>query len=139
MTLSLRHTSEADLPLLSNWIAKDSCPQHNGVDPKWWLPEIREDEHAIRSTCIAVTDATGVLFYIKLENVMRCYIQFPPDGERDPQRTKDGLKFAFLNVAAGAKKLGYNEMIFESKSEGLVNVFTKFGFKEVKDNFLTRI
>jgi hypothetical protein len=79
------------------------------------------------------------VFYLKLENVMRAYIQFPPSEERDVVTTQLALKSAFMTIASGAKHIGYNEMIFESESRGLIDLFGKFGFKEVTNNFLVRL
>jgi hypothetical protein len=137
MKIEYRDTNEVDLPQIQKWISEDSCPQHRGVDPEFWLPET--DERIVRSRCLAVTKEGKVVFYLKLENVMRCYIQFPPDAERDAETTKAGLRSAFLTIAGGAKRLGYNEMIFESESKGLINLFGEFGFEEVENNFLKRL
>lgn len=130
-------TTEVNLPEIQRWISSDSCPKHNGVDPAFWLPE--SDERTIRSRCLAVTHEGKTVFYLKLENVMRALIQFPPDAERGEILTKQALKSAFLTISGGAKRIGYNEMIFESESKGLINLFENFGFKEVTNNFLTRL
>ncbi len=137
MRFEYRDTSELDLPEIQRWISADSCPKHSGVDPAFWLPET--NERTVRSKCIAVTNEGKVVFYLKLENVMRCLIQFPPDTERDVVTTQLALKSAFLTISGGAKHIGYNEMIFESESKGLVGLFGKLGFEEAKNNFLTRL
>lgn len=137
MKIDFRDTNEADLPLLSRWISEDACPQHNNVAPDFWLPET--DDTDVKSKCITVMCDGAPVFFIKLENVMRAYIQFAPDAERDKLATSLGLKKAFLTVAGGAKKIGYREMIFESKSESLVDLFRRFGFEEVENNFLVRL
>ena len=137
MKIEFRDTNEVDLPLLSKWITMDSCPQHNGVDPSFWLPET--DDADVKSKCITVMCDGAPVFFIKLENVMRAYIQFAPEAERDKLATSLGLKKAFLTVAGGAKKIGYREMIFESRSSSLVDFFKRFSFKEVVNNFLVRL
>ncbi len=137
MKIEYRDTSATDIPEIKRWIDADSCPKHNGVDPAFWLPET--DERTIRSRCFAITHEGKTVFYLKLENVMRCMIQFPPDNERDAEITKASLKSAFMTIAGGAKRIGYNEMIFESESKGLINLFENFGFREVTNNFLTRL
>lgn len=140
MNIDFREPNEADLPQISRWIAEDSCPQHHGVDPKFWLPEVDKDGNRVVGTeSIAVTEDGKPVFYLRLENVMRCYIQFPPDAERDPLTTKIALKKAFLTVAAGAKANSYREIIFETKSEGLAGFFSKFNFAPVENNFLVRL
>lgn len=139
MNVHFRKTDKSDMPRLSKWIAEDSCPQHQGVEPTWWMTDEEREKKALAPRCFAVENAAGPIFYIKLEHVMRCYIQFAPDMERDKEVTKLALAEAFKQVAAGGRALGYDEMIFESKSESLVNFFTAFHFKEVKDNFLVRL
>lgn len=137
MKFEYRDTDISDIPEIQRWISLDSCPKHNGVSPEFWLPET--NERTVRSKCLAVTNDGKVVFYLKLENVMRCLIQFPPDEERDVITTQLALKSAFSVVSSGAKRIGYNEMIFESESKGLIGLFEKLGFKEVKNNFLTRL
>src|SRR5271156_530080 len=112
MKIEYRDTDTSDLSQLQLWITADSSPKHNGIDPAFWLPET--DERTIRSRCLAVTHEGKVVFYLKLENVMRCLIQFPPDDERDIVTTQVALKSAFATISGGAKHIGYNEMIFES-------------------------
>jgi len=140
MNIDFREPNEFDLPQIARWIAKDSCPQHNDVDPRFWIPEVDDaGERKVGTKTIAVTCDGEPVFFIKLENIMRCYIQFAPEDERDKSATSIGLKKAFLTIAAGAKSLGYREMIYESKSESLIDFFSKFKFEEVKNNFSVRI
>lgn len=141
MQIEFREPDAVDRDQIAKWIAKDSCPQHHGVDPDFWLPEVDAEGNRTEGTkCLAVTDGKGqVMFYLKLENVMRCYIQFPPEEERS-RETAAYLKGAFLTIAPGAKAHGYREIIFDSKSEGLINLFQKkFGFRAAEDNFLVRL
>jgi hypothetical protein len=130
-------TTEVNLPEIRRWISLDSCESHRNVDPEFWLPEI--GERTVRSKCIAVTREGQVVFYLKLENVMRALIQFPPESERDPVTTSLALQTAFGDVSRGAKHIGYNEIIFESESKGLIDLFGKLGFNEAKNQFLVRL
>jgi hypothetical protein len=140
MNIDFREPNEADLPQLSRWIREDSCPQHNDVAPEFWLPEVdKNGNRTVGTKCITVTADGEPVFYLKLENVMRCYIQFPPDADRDKLTTAIALKKAFLTVAAGAKANGYREMIFETKSDGLANFFSKFKFEPVEENYKVRL
>jgi hypothetical protein len=140
MKIEFRDTDSSDIPQLTDWIARDACPQHN-VPANFWVPEKNEDgtPKDKYTKYLTVYDEEGVIYYLKLENVMRAYIQFPPDGERNPSRTSLALKHAFYNVAAGARKMGYREIIFSSVSEGLISLFKKFGFKSSPNEFLVRI
>jgi len=137
--VNLRGVNESDIPRLSAWIAKDSCPQHHDVKPEWWAADSQTLAKPMGSKSIAVETVGGVVFYLKLENVMRCYIQFPPDVGNDKEITKLALKQAFYEISAGAKSLGYHEMIFDSQSKGLINLFGKFGFQEAKDQYSVRL
>ena len=134
MQIDFRDSNEVDRPQIAKWIENDPCPQHQGVSPDFWLPDGQQG-----TKCITVMNEGRPLFYLRLENVMRCYIQFPPDAERDPIETKAGLQAIFLTVSRNAKGMGYHEMIFDSKSEGLINLFKKFGFKAAEDNWLVRL
>jgi hypothetical protein len=139
MQIEFREPNEVDRDQIAKWIEKDSCPQHRGVLPDWWLPEKDEEGNPKEGAkCLAVMNGEGdVLFYLKLENVMRCYIQFPPEPDR--VETSVALKGAFLTIASGAKAHGYREMIFDSQSEGLIKLFSKFGFRPAENNFLVRL
>jgi hypothetical protein len=141
--IKFRDTNSSDISQLTDWIARDACQQHNGVPVDFWVPALSENGSPKDqfTKCLAIYDDEGVIFYLKLENVMRAFIQFPPDSERDKNRTSVGLKHAFFAVASGARKMGYKEIIFDSKSDGLINMFTspKFGFKPAEDNFLVRL
>jgi len=141
MNIQFRDTTKSDIPQLTEWIAQDACPQHNNVPADYWVPALDEDGSPKDKYVkyLTIYDEDGVIFYLRLENVMRAFIQFPPDSIRDKTRTSVGLKHAFYNVAAGAKKMGYKEIIFDSKADGLINIFTKFGFKPAEDNFLVRL
>jgi len=140
MKIECRDTDSSDISQLTNWIARDACPQH-AVPADFWVPEKNEDgtPKDKYTKYLTVYNEEGVIYYLKLENVMRAYIQFPPEGERDKLRTSLALKHAFYTVASGARKMGYKEIIFDSKSDGLINIFTKFGFKPAEDNFLVRL
>jgi hypothetical protein len=139
MNVIIRRADETDEPRLSEWIAKDAHPQHRGVPASWWTTGTQTDDVPMGTQCFAVENAAGPIFYLKIENVMRCYIQFPPDVERDKEITSLALASAFKRFAAGAKQMGYTEIIFDSQSRGLVNLFTRLGFSEVRDNFSVRI
>lgn len=137
MKFEYRDTNEVDLPEIQRWISLDSNEAHRGVDAEFWLPE--EGERTVRSKCLAVMHEGKVVFYLKLENVMRALIQFPPDSERDPVLTSLALQTAFGDVSAGAKHIGFNEILFESESKGLIGLFGKLGFQEAKNQFLVRL
>lgn len=133
MNLNHRESNEQDREQLTKWI--DADPAHKDLfATDFWLPS--EDPEKKKGTkCLAVEDENGVAFYIRLDNVMRAYVQFPPGEERDTERIKDALKNSFLFVASGAKRLGYKEMIFDSVSKPLIRFFKRMGFSELIDTF----
>ena len=56
---------------------------------EFWLSEADSDgNRTVGTKSIAVTEGGHPVFFLRLENVVRCYIQFPPDAERDPLTTK---------------------------------------------------
>lgn len=128
--LNYREPTEADLPRLEKDIAND--PYHQGLDPKYWLTQIPGGTKSI-----AVEDKDGVVFFLRLENVMRAYIQFSKDV--DPARTGEAVKECLAFVSAFGKKKGYTEIIFDSVSRVLIRFFKRLGFQEVKDNFQVKL
>ena len=129
--LSYANADDADFGRLDEWTAAD--PFHKDtLSGSFWIP--KPDEKGVK--CITVADEHGVLFNLKLVNAMRVYVQFPPkpsDGLQE--RIRAGLNDAFGFVSAGAKRLGYHEMLFDSVSAPLIQFFSKFGFKPVTDTF----
>lgn len=133
MSLNHRESTEQDRETIKKWLAAD--PVHRDlVTADFWLPS-SDAEEGKGTKCITVEDEKGVAFFLRCENIMRVYVQFPPDEERDPERIKNALQRSFMFVAAGAKKLGYKSMIFDSVSKPLIQFFNKFGFKEFQNIF----
>lgn len=135
MSLNHREVTEKDKEQLEKWVAAD--PDHSGLlTADFWIPPRDAEGNKIPGTkCMSVEDENGVAFYLRLDNVMRVYVQFPPDAERDSERIKKALEGSFLTIAGNAHKLGYKEMIFNSVSKSLIRFFRKFGFNELKDTF----
>ena len=133
MNLNHRESSVTDLPKLQKWV--DADLQHKNVlPPEFWIPSENTDERK-GTKCLAIENDKGVMFFLRLENVMRVYVQFPPDGEYNPEEMKEALESSFRFIAPGAKKIGYKEMIFNSVSKSLIRFFRKFGFTELKDEY----
>lgn len=135
MSLNHREVTEQDKEQLEKWVAAD--PAHCGLlTADFWIPTRDADGNKTPGTkCFSVEDENGVAFYLRLDNVMRVYVQFPPDSERDSERIKKALEESFSTIAGNAHKLGYKEMIFNSVSKSLIRFFKKFGFKELQDTF----
>lgn len=133
MNLNHRDSNEKDREQIARWTAADEA--HQGLIPaEFWLPA--EDPEARKGTkCLAVEDENGVIFYLRLDNVMRVYVQFPPEGEIDRERIGLALKTSFGFIASGAKRIGYKEMIFDSVSKPLISFFKLLGFSDLLNTF----
>lgn len=131
--MEYRTPDEKDIPQLEEWVSQDVF--HRGhLTAKHWIPAKGADgqpEKGVRH--LAVSDESGVVFYLRLTNVMRVEVQFPPAG--DEIRVAGGLKEAFSFVSINAKKMGYKEMLFDSVSSHLISFFKKLGFEPVKDHY----
>ena len=126
-------SEEVDLEQLKKWVEQDPFHRHS-LTANHWLPafdETGQPEKGVQH--LAVCDEKGVVFYLRMSNVMRVEVQFPPAG--DEERVKKGLREAFSAVYVMAKKRGYKEMMFDSVSQHLIRFFSKLGFNPVKDHY----
>jgi len=131
--MDYRTPDENDIPQLEEWISQDVFHQGR-LTAKHWIPALDAEgqpEKGVRH--LAVSDESGVIFYLRLTNVMRAEVQFPPAG--DSVRIAKGLREAFSFVSLTAKKMGYREMIFDSVSNHLIAFFKKLGFEPIKDHY----
>lgn len=127
--------TEEDIPRLGRWVAAD--PFHRStIKPEFWVPPV--DEKGVRVPgikCMRVEDDNGAVFYLRLENCLRAYVQFPPEAEIDKSRMGAALRRMFFFLGGGSKKAGYHEVIFDSKSDHLIALFKLFGFEDMKDTY----
>lgn len=132
-------TTQSDLPQCARWVELD--PAHKGaIKGDFWLPPVDEKGDRIPGVkCVRVEDNTGAVFYLRLENVVRVYIQFPPVPEVSQSRVASALRRMFFSLSKGAKKSGYHEAIFDSKSKDLISFFKHFGFEDLKDTFQVKL
>jgi hypothetical protein len=122
-----RKTVPQDAPQIAAWIEADE--NHRGLEAAetWVTPQ----EHTFR---YMVEDESGPLFCVIGENVLRLSIQFAPNQKRRMARAVD--EFSKV-MAAGAKKMGYKELIFESVFYPLVRFLHRRGFrKSSEENIL---
>ena len=78
-------SSEQDREQLAGWVASD--PIHkDAIDPSFWLPS---GDPGVK--CIKVEDNNGAVFYLRLENALRVYIQFPPEQEVSKMRVSSAF------------------------------------------------
>jgi len=125
--------TEADLPQLTEWVSKDEYHK-DMLKPDHFLPKPDKEGKLEKGIIyLKVEDEAGVVFYLRLSNVMRAEIQFSPNAE--PERVRRGLKEAFSAVSLKAKTMGYKEMLFDSVSQHLIVFFSRLGFKPVKDHY----
>lgn len=132
-------SSEQDLPQLKRWV--DADPAHKDtVNPSFWIHPVDEDgepEGGIK--CLRVEDDQGAVFYLRMENALRVYVQFPPEEEVSKSRLASALRRAMWFIGGGAKKAGYQEMIFDSKSPHLIAFFERLGFKVLENTYRVRL
>lgn len=142
--LKYRPTTEADVPILKEWMAADQW--HKDWKPEFWV-EDPDPEKSKGIKCLAVSDAEGVVFFLRLQNVMRVFVQFPPKPSeqgstphvhpwpvlRNKVRVSVALKEAFGFISNWAKSKGYREMTFDSTSDLLIAFFKRLGFEPAKD------
>lgn len=131
-------SSEQDLPQLKRWV--DADPTHKDTDPDFWIRPVDENgkpEEGIK--CLRVEDDMGAVFYLRMENALRVYVQFPPEEEVSKSRLSSALRRAMWFIGGGAKKASYQEMLFDSKSFHLIAFFERFGFKVLEDNFRIKL
>lgn len=126
--LTYTNATPDDLARLQNWVAADEFHKDT-LSGEFWIPQ--PDVKGVK--WLTVSDENGAVFNLRLENAMRVFVQFPP--EPDVERTKNALKEAFAFISAGAKRLGYHEMLFDSVSKPLIRFFSKFGFKPMANTF----
>jgi len=128
--------TEADKAELAEWVSKDEFHRHLTADH--FLPHYDKDGKPEKGLVfLKVHDEAGTAFYLRLSNVMRVEVQFPPAPQ--PERTGHALKEAFAFTSIKAKGMGYHEMIFDSVSTPLIWFFRKLGFEPIKDHFRVRL
>jgi hypothetical protein len=132
-------SSEQDRPQLKRWIDADSTHKDN-TEPGFWIRPADENgnpEEGIK--CLRVEDDKGAVFYLRMENALRVYVQFPPEEEVSKSRLASALRRALWFIGGGAKKAGYQEMLFDSKSPSLTAFFNRLGFKVLEDNYRIKL
>lgn len=130
--LTYHNTQPEELDRLKQWVASD--PYHKDLlKGEFWIP--KPGEKGIKY--LTVSDENGIVFNLKLVNAMRVYVQFSPESQ--PDRIKNALTEAFGFISAGAKRLGYHEMLFDSIARPLIRFFSKFGFKPIQDTYSVKL
>ncbi len=87
--------------------------------------------------CITVKENGTLAYRLKLENVIRCTVELPAKPENTI--TASSLSTALFDIAGLARKVGYQEIILESKSQELTNLLTELGLEAVKHSFKVSI
>lgn len=132
-----REANEEDRKQLTEWIAASS--ESHQVPTDFWINKEVDPNKKSGIKTLVIEDESGKIFHLRVENVMRVYVQFPPEGTVDPERTKAALTESFKTIAGNGIRLGYKEMIFDSTSKALIRFFRKFGFKKLDDTFGVRL
>ena len=133
LNFSLRPCTEDDIELARAWTAAD--PAHAGIiAPAYWL----QQDIGVDSYLLA--DEHGPLFFFQMRRAVRLLIQFAPETEVDPTRTRSGLELGvkWLSMALGACSV--TELIFDSTSKLLRRFVTgKLGFYSKVDTLTKNV
>ena len=101
----LRPATEEDIDLARAWTAAD--PAHAGIiAPGFWL----EQEPGV--DCYLLSDASGPLFFFRMQRAVRLLIQFSP--EADAERTRKGLEEGVAWLERGLAMVAVTEILFDS-------------------------
>lgn len=121
------------------WVEAD--PAHKDViKGDFWAQPIDEKGKPILGIkCIKVQDDSGTVFYLRLEQALRVYIQFPPEQEVYKSRVAFALRRMIHFIGERAKIEGYQEAVFNSKSEHLIAFLDKLGIKKLEDTFQIKL
>lgn len=125
--IKYRLLTEADRKPLTDWIAADIYHKNN-CTPDFWL----ECPENVQNFAVEAED--GTTFYVRAENAMRLYIQFPPNGGLKLARAMD--EFA-KTVPLHAKS--YTQLIFNTMSKSLARFFVKRGAKPSPNEYVTEL
>lgn len=128
-----RKTSNQDASLIKDWISCD--PNHSGVtNASFFLPS--ETESEAKTFLYTIEDEQGPIFFVRGENCLRLHIQFAPNQRR---RTARAISEFASVMAAGAKKLHYSELIFESVFRPLIRFLHKRGFVSSRNEYILNL
>lgn len=128
--LTLREADQlGDVQRLEDWIAADEA--HRGIyTPRDFMSgQLAEDP---RSSCYALEDKNGVLFYIRLSRASRVRIQFAPEGTNTQKaRVIRGLFHGMTFLENQLAHAGCEEWIFDTDSPRLKRLAEQvLGFTE---------
>lgn len=124
-----RETEISDEPLLKELMAKD--PAHRDVSPTFFIEKTADGTKTLGVKCLVVGNAKGPLFFLRLENVIRVYMQVAEGQE--PGDLKAAMKETLQMVHGNGRRLGYKALIFDSVSRPLIWFFSRLGFKKFPD------
>ena len=128
-------TNEQDIDQIQKWTKAD-CVHKGVIAPSFWIPPVDADGHRVPGIkCLKVEDEVGCVFYMRFENAVRVYVQFPPEAEVEKSRLGSALRRMFFFLGGGLKKTGYHEAIFDSQSDHLVEFMKSLGIESLKDTY----
>jgi hypothetical protein len=115
---TIRLTTEDDRPLLQQWISEDEDHKDTTTPDFWLSPE---------NLSHVYEDDKGPVLFLKMSKVLRLDIQF--DNKAKVRNAKVILA-GFPALEELARKAGFREIVFCSKSKGLVGLLQRcFGFQ----------
>lgn len=130
----VRRAEEADREKLNLFIAAD--PDHVGKSQaQFWIDQGAGVESLVFNDGAEEKPGPTDIF-VRFTMVARLDVQFPPNADRGArmaigQLMKNGMPW----LMAELKKRGIREVVFDSKSPGLIAMCKRFGFEVKPDEF----
>jgi hypothetical protein len=129
--MRFENTTEDDIWQISAWQDANIDPVHWGMNPNFWLT-------GQGYIAFKLVDADGAAMYVRFNRVddstLRLFTQFAPEAEVSKQRTVGAILQALPVFIKETAKDGIEAIIFESRSESLINFMSaSFGFEHLKD------
>lgn len=123
--VKIRPLTEADRPLLEQWIATDPHHQNGEISADFF--------YAPDTNALVYEDEHGIVFVARFARTLRIHMQFSPDEKRNAAVMLEGFPILEFN----AKEAGFKELIFDSMFRPLI-VFCKrkLGFRASPDELV---
>jgi hypothetical protein len=138
LPFSVRRAEPKELDRLNEFIAAD--PDHAGkCQAQFWIDQAPGVESVVFND--GPEEKPGDTdVYVRLTMVARLDVQFPPNKTREKkmaiaQLMKQGMPW----LMAELKRRGIREVVFDSKSPGLIAMCKRFGFEAKENEFSARI
>jgi hypothetical protein len=123
-----RALKPSDIPVLEKEIASDE------VHASWMNPSFFLEPQTLS---VALDDEQGTTMFLRMESVMRFSIQF---CDVDKERIRQVVIKQFPSLVQRARNSGYKQIIFDSRSLGLVQFIKKhFRIRHSPDEYVLEL